>query len=59
MPMSDQPCSSSPISRRVGLAESVVLPVPERPKNTAVSCVTGSILAEQCMGSTSSSTGSR
>ncbi|MNC96952.1 hypothetical protein D3C83_144630 [compost metagenome] len=37
MPFSDQPCSSSPIKVRWGSAESVVLPVPDRPKNSAVS----------------------
>jgi hypothetical protein len=31
-PVSDQTCSSSPIRRRLGSAERVVLPVPERPK---------------------------
>jgi hypothetical protein len=35
--MSDHPCSSSPTSCRSGSAESVVLPVPERPKKTATS----------------------
>jgi hypothetical protein len=36
---------------RAGSAESVVLPVPERPKNTAVS-PSGPIFAEQCIGIT-------
>src|SRR3546814_9039757 len=31
-----QPCSSSPISVRLASADSVVLPVPERPKKTAL-----------------------
>ena len=45
-----QPCSSSPIRRRVGSADKVVLPVPLNPKNKATSCVSfGSTLAEQCM----------
>ncbi len=50
-PSSAQPCSSSPIRRRSGSVDSVVLPVPERPKNTATrpSSLT---LAEQCMDST-------
>ena len=52
-----QPCSSSPISRRSGSAESVVLPVPERPKKTATS-PSSPTLAEQCIGNTPSS-GSR
>ncbi len=47
------------MSMRCGSADSVVLPVPERPKKTAVSPVTGSMLADECMGSTSSSTGMR
>ena len=50
---SDQPCSSSPINLRSGSVESVVFPVPESPKNIAVCPVLGSILAEQCIGSTS------
>ena len=37
MPSSLQQCSSSPISLRRGSAESVVLPVPERPKNSDTS----------------------
>ena len=35
MPSGPQPVSSSPISVRFGSAESVVLPVPDRPKNSA------------------------
>ena len=38
-----------------GSVESVVFPVPESPKNTAVSPDTGSMFAEQCIGSTSKS----
>ncbi len=52
MPFELQPCSSSPIRRRAGSAERVVLPVPERPKNRAVT-PSAPTLAEQCMGSTS------
>src|SRR5256886_5489831 len=37
MPESLQPCSSSPTRRRVGSDESVVLPVPDSPKNSATS----------------------
>ena len=44
-----QPCSSSPISLRRGSAESVVLPVPESPKNIAVSSF-APVLAEHCVG---------
>jgi hypothetical protein len=44
-----QPCSSSPIRARCGSVESVVLPVPDRPKNSAV-LPSAPILAEQCMG---------
>src|SRR2546425_1743047 len=51
MPSSDQPCSSSPINRRSGSAESVVFPVPERPKNSAQSPGLPT-LAEQCIGRT-------
>jgi hypothetical protein len=47
-PCSLQPCSSSPISVRDASADSVVLPVPERPKKIAVSPF-GPILAEQCI----------
>jgi len=46
-----QPCSSSPTRRRSGSAERVVLPVPERPKNSAT-LPSAPTLAEQCMGST-------
>src|ERR687898_740236 len=51
MPLSDQPCSSSPTSLRSESAESVVLPVPDRPKNKAVSPFFPT-LAEQCIGNT-------
>src|SRR3546814_14551043 len=53
-PLALQPCSSSPIRLRLGSAERVVLPVPERPKKIAVSPV-GPMFAEQCIGSTSRS----
>ena len=56
-PLSPQPCSSSPISERSGSAESVVLPVPERPKKIATR-PWSSTFAEQCIGKTPSS-GSR
>jgi hypothetical protein len=52
-PSSAQPCSSSPIRCRSGSAESVVLPVPERPKKTATR-PSSSTFAEQCIGKTSS-----
>ncbi len=39
MPFGPQPCSSSPSSVRLGSADSVVLPVPERPKNSAAVAV--------------------
>ena len=39
MPSGDQPVSSSPIRMRFGSADSVVLPVPDRPKNSALSAV--------------------
>ena len=51
MPSSDQPCSSSPSSVRLGSADSVVLPVPESPKKIAESPL-GPTLAEQCIGIT-------
>src|SRR3546814_19742299 len=51
MAVSDQPCSSSPISVRDASAESVVLPVPDRPKKIAVS-PSAPMLAEQCIGMT-------
>ena len=51
MPSGPQPCSSSPISVRCGSADSVVLPVPDRPKNSAESPC-GPTLAEQCIGTT-------
>ncbi len=44
------PCSSSPIKARCGSAESVVLPVPESPKNKHTS-PSRPTLAEQCIGS--------
>jgi hypothetical protein len=53
-PFVPQPCSSSPISVREGSAESVVFPVPERPKNTATSPPEPTF-AEQCIGNTPSS----
>src|SRR5437588_744758 len=52
MPRGLQPCSSSPIKVREASAESVVLPVPDRPKKIAQSPF-GPTLAEQCIGSTS------
>jgi hypothetical protein len=52
MPSSVQQCSSSPTSRRCGSAESVVLPVPERPKRIDDRPVCGSAVAEQCIEST-------
>jgi hypothetical protein len=52
MPSLLQPCSSSPISVRLGSADSVVFPVPERPKKIALS-PPGPTLAEQCIGNTS------
>ena len=48
MPASVQPVSSSPIRRRSGSADSVVLPVPERPNRIAES-PRSPVLAEQCM----------
>jgi len=57
-PFGLQPCSSSPISGRFGSLDSVVLPVPDRPKNSAASPGRPSAvrltLAEQCIGSTPS-----
>src|SRR5947208_2576738 len=53
-PSSDQPCSSSPMRWRLGSAESVVLPVPERPKKT-VTLLLSSTFAEQCIDRTLSS----
>ena len=47
----DQPCSSSPISVRLASADSVVLPVPLRPKKIAL-LPSAPILAEQCIGIT-------
>ena len=56
-PLSLHPCSSSPISCRDGSADSVVLPVPDSPKNSAESpCAL--TFAEQCIDITPSS-GSR
>ena len=49
--LNDRLCSSSPINWRSGSAESVVLPVPERPKKSATSPDVPT-LAEQCMGRT-------
>src|SRR5215212_6215018 len=51
MPLSDHPCSSSPTSLRSESAESVVLPVPDKPKNNAV-LPSLPTLAEQCIGKT-------
>ena len=48
MPVSVQLVSSSPIRRRPGSADSVVLPVPERPKRIAAS-PRSPTFAEQCM----------
>ena len=48
-PVSDQTCSSSPISGRLGSALKVVLPVPDNPKSTLLRPVAGSAVAEQCM----------
>jgi len=53
IPESVQQCSSSPMSRRFGSAESVVFPVPERPKRSDEAPVSGSVVAEQCIESTS------
>src|SRR5208283_4882007 len=50
-PLLPHPCSSSPMSVRPGSAESVVLPVPERPKKIAVS-PSLPVLAEQCIAMT-------
>ncbi|KTF07643.1 hypothetical protein MGSAQ_000862 [marine sediment metagenome] len=51
MPVSDQPCSSSPIRTRDGSADRVVLPVPDRPKKIALSSgFPGAWLALQCIG---------
>ena len=47
-PSGPQPCSSSPISGRWESVESVVLPVPERPKKTAT-LPSAPTLAEQCI----------
>ena len=41
--------SSSPISRRFGSVDKVVLPVPDRPKKIAESVPSMLVLAEQCM----------
>ena len=49
MPLSDHPCSSSPISFLLGSAERLVLPVPDNPKNNVVSPF-APIFAEQCIG---------
>jgi len=48
IPFTPQQCSSSPIRWRRESAESVVFPVPERPKKRAVSPLSP-MLAEQCM----------
>jgi len=49
MPVSDQQCSSSPISRRLGSADSVVFPVPESPNISDDWSVCRSAVAEQCI----------
>ena len=46
------------MSLRAGSAESVVLPVPERPKKIATSSPSSETFAEQCIGAMPSS-GSR
>ena len=48
MPVWVHPVSSSPIRRRSGSADSVVLPVPERPNRIATS-PRSPAFAEQCM----------
>src|SRR5680860_147944 len=52
-----QQCSSSPINFLLGSADKVVFPVPESPKNIAVSS-SSRILAEQCIGKAFFNTGS-
>ena len=47
-----QQCSSSPMSCRFGSAESVVLPVPDRPNSSDERPVVGSAVAEQCIDRT-------
>ena len=49
MPSSLQQCSSSPMRWRFGSAESVVLPVPDRPKSSDERPVCRSAVAEQCI----------
>jgi len=51
IPLSDQPCSSSPINILSGSADKLVFPVPDKPKNNTVS-PSFPILAEQCIGKT-------
>jgi hypothetical protein len=52
MPSSAQQCSSSPIRKRLGSADSVVLPVPDRPNRIDVSVPSLAAVAEQCIDST-------
>ena len=52
MPSSLQQCSSSPMSRRLGSADSVVLPVPLKPNSSEERPVCLSAVAEQCIEST-------
>jgi hypothetical protein len=54
MPSAPQPCSSSPNSVRLGSDDSVVFPVPERPKKMAERPAS-STAAEQCIGITPAS----
>gem|GEM_PF-4360788 len=49
MPASLQQCSSSPMSSRLESAESVVLPVPDRPNSSEERPVSRSAVAEQCI----------
>ncbi len=49
MPWSFQPCSSSPSRARSGSADSVVFPVPDSPRNSAVAPSAPS-LADACSG---------
>src|SRR5246127_5814343 len=51
MPSALQPCSSSPIKSRDASADNVVFPVPDNPKNSALTPLWPT-LAEQCMGNT-------
>jgi hypothetical protein len=51
IPLSDHPCSSSPINILLGSADKLVFPVPDNPKNSTVSLFLP-IFAEQCIGKT-------